>query len=86
MYKTKGVQMKTVTFTEFRKCASSLLTAVEKGEIFIILRHGKPVAEITPISQAVAGPSWKRPGLKLSAKGAELSAAILEERERESIL
>ena len=48
MYKTKRVQIKTVTFIEFRKCASSFLTAVEKGETFIILRHGKPAAKIAP--------------------------------------
>jgi hypothetical protein len=30
-------------------------------------------------------PSWKRPGLKLVAKGASLSAAIIEERRREDV-
>jgi antitoxin (DNA-binding transcriptional repressor) of toxin-antitoxin stability system len=78
--------MKTITFTEFRKHASSLFSAVENGEIIVILRHGKPIAEITPVSQQVAIRSWKRPGLRLSVKGAKLSSAILEERERENIL
>lgn len=78
--------MKTITFTEFRKHASTLFSAVENGEIIVILRHGKPIAEITPISQEAAAPSWKRPGLRLSVKGAKLSSAILEEREREDIL
>jgi prevent-host-death family protein len=78
--------MKTVTFTEFRRHASSLFSAVEKGEVVVILRHGKPIAEITPVAQAAAGPSWKRPGLRLSVKGAGLSSAILQERDRENIL
>ena len=73
--------MKTVTFTEFRKHASTLLDDVEKGEIVRILRHGKPVAEISPLlndSQEI--PSWKKPGLKLATKGIALSRAILKER------
>ena len=36
--------MRTVTFTQFRRNASSLITDVEKGEIVRILRHGRPVA------------------------------------------
>ena len=47
---------------------------------------GKPIAEITPVSQEAAAPSWKRPGLRLFVKGARLSSAILEEREREDVL
>ncbi|NVM25640.1 MAG: type II toxin-antitoxin system Phd/YefM family antitoxin [Desulfobacterales bacterium] len=78
--------MKTITFTEFRKHASSLFSAVENGEVIVILRHGKPIAEITPVSPEATAPSWKRPGLRLSVKGARLSSAILEEREREDVL
>jgi antitoxin (DNA-binding transcriptional repressor) of toxin-antitoxin stability system len=78
--------MKTITFTEFRKNASALFSAVENGEIIVILRHGKPIAEIAPVSQGSIIPSWKRRGLRLSVKGARLSSAILEERERESVL
>ena len=78
--------MKTITFTEFRKHASSIFSAVEKGEIIVILRHGKPIAEIIPASQEAAVPSWKRPGLKLTVKGATLSSAILKEREGENVL
>jgi len=73
--------MKTVNFTEFRKHASSLLDDVEKGEIIHILRHGKPVAELSPlVKSAQKTPSWKKPGLKLATKGIALSRAILEER------
>ena len=81
--------MKTVTFTEFRKNASGLMTDVERGEVLLVMRHGRPIAEISPVSDAEAAapiPSWKRPGLRLAAKGAGLTAAILEERDRENLL
>ena len=74
--------MTTVTFTEFRKRASGLLSDVEKGSAFLILRHGKPVAELCPVgSEQAREPSWRRPGLRLSVSGAGLSKAILRDRE-----
>ena len=74
--------MAEVTFTEFRKRASGLLSDVEKGDTFVILRHGKPVAELRPVgAEQSREPSWRRPGLRLSASGASLSKAILAERE-----
>jgi len=73
--------MITITFTEFRKCASAVLDDIEKGEIVRILRHGKPVAQISPIVDATDEiPSWKQPAMKLSTKGIALSKAIQEER------
>jgi prevent-host-death family protein len=79
--------MKMVSFTEFRKNASGLFSEVEKGQVLVVIRHGKPIAEVTPVSPAAGQPlSWKRPGLRLCAKGAGLAAAILEEREREDVL
>lgn len=74
--------MRTVNFTEFRSNASLLLSAVEKGEIVIIMRHGKPIAKISPAENKNSDqPSWKKHGLRLIAKGKNLSSAILEERE-----
>ena len=74
--------MKIVTFTEFLKHTSDFFSKVENGETFLILRHGKAIAEISPPAQDESKtPSWKRPGLKLSIKGMNLSKAILEERE-----
>jgi antitoxin (DNA-binding transcriptional repressor) of toxin-antitoxin stability system len=72
---------KTISLTEFRKRSSSLFSEVEEGEIFVVLRHGKPIAEISPLSKSNVLPLWKKPGLRLSVKGMELSLAILEERE-----
>ena len=78
--------MKTVSFTEFRKQASNLFSEVENGEKILIMRHGKAIAEINPVASTSKSPSWKKGGLRLSIKGAELSLAILEERERENVL
>lgn len=73
--------MKTVTFTEFRRHAFSLLTEVEQGQTVIIVRHSKPIAKLIPFSGQVDPlPAWKQPGIKLALAGAELSAAILAER------
>jgi len=74
--------MKTVSFTEFRKRASGLFSDVENGEVIVVLRHGKAVAEISPVSAVEPGkPAWKKPGLRLSVRGGSLARAILEERE-----
>jgi prevent-host-death family protein len=78
--------MQTVSFTEFRQNASALLTKVENGERLIVVRHGKPVAEISPISpESSTTPSWKSPALRLTIPGVSLSNAILEERNGEDV-
>ena len=77
--------MKTVTTTDFRKQASTFLSEVEKGEMLIVLRHGKPIAEVIPYTNAEKQiPSWKRPVQPLEIKGSDLSSAIIEERESET--
>ena len=74
--------MKTVTFTDFRKKASVFVSEVEHGETIVLLRHGKPVAEVIPYSDEVQKvPSWKKPGVRLQIKGSDLSSVILQERE-----
>jgi len=76
--------MKTITFTDFRKKASGFITEVEHGETIILLRRGKPIAEIIPFSdQSRHTPSWKRQNIRLQIQGSDLSSAILEEREFE---
>jgi prevent-host-death family protein len=74
--------MKRLSFTEFRKRASEILTLVEKGETVGIVRHGKTVAKIIPAETEEKTLSWKRPGLRLVRPGASLSKAILEERRK----
>ncbi len=76
--------MKTVTFTDFRKKASRFITEVEHGETIVLLRRGKPIAEVIPFSDKNQNiPSWKRQNVRLQIQGSDLSSAILEERESE---
>ncbi len=76
--------MKTISFTDFRKQASNFITEVEHGETIVLLRRGKPIAEIVPFADnSVQVPSWKRQSTRLQIKGSDLSSAILEEREPE---
>jgi len=75
--------MRTVSFTEFRNNASDMMTAVENGETLVVMRHGRPIAEISPV--AAQQPSWRRPALRLSTTGAGLAAAIIKEREHEAL-
>jgi prevent-host-death family protein len=75
--------MTSVTLTEFRSHASGMLTRVENGETLVVLRHGRPIAEVCPVTrESDQLPSWKRPALRLTAKGAALSSAIREDRSR----
>lgn len=71
----------TVALTEFRSRASGMFSRVERGETLLVIRHGRPIAEVSPVSAAVGEPSWKRPPLRLVAKGAGLASAILAERD-----
>jgi prevent-host-death family protein len=84
MYMNRGhkehLHMKVISFTEFRKNASEVLNLVEKGVIIRVTRHGKTIAKIVPEEASVSEPVWKRSGLRLAAKGAALSKAILDER------
>ncbi len=74
--------MKTVTFTEFRRRASRMISEVEHGETLVVIRHGKPVAEVSPfMGDSLKTASWQRPGPRLASKGVPLSDAILAERE-----
>ena len=74
--------MRSVTFTEFRKDASALFSAVEDGEIIQVIRHGKPIAEISPFKDTTTQiPSWKKIRIKKFIKGDEVSSIILSERE-----
>jgi prevent-host-death family protein len=82
MYFLGGVAMKTITFTDFRKRASDFITEVEHGETLVLLRRGKPVAEVVPFSdKSQITPAWKQPGIRLRIRGSDLSSVILDERE-----
>jgi len=73
--------MKKIAFTDFRKKVSSFIDEVEFGETLILLRRGKPIAEIIPFSgRDKEIPAWKQPIQPLQMQGCDLSSAILEER------
>lgn len=71
--------MKTANFSDFRKNAAAFLDAVEKGEVVRIMRHGRPVADLTPVA-AEGKPSWKQAPPVIPLKGASLAKAILDNR------
>ncbi|MDT8445184.1 MAG: type II toxin-antitoxin system prevent-host-death family antitoxin [Desulfuromonadales bacterium] len=72
--------MKQATFSELRNHAKQYFDFVEAGETVRIVRNGKPIADIVPVSQDL--PSWKRRQAQpLVIEGASLSRIILEERE-----
>jgi prevent-host-death family protein len=73
--------MQTTNTTEFRNHIAQYLSAVEEGEMVLIMRHGKPIAKLAPISSQDTIISWKEPALRLKIKGASLSNAILNERD-----
>ena len=74
--------MKTITVTDFRKKGFRFHNRIEHGETLVLLRRGKPVAEIVPISDGAQSlPSWKKPAIRLRTRGSDLSSAILEERD-----
>ncbi|MFA6036562.1 MAG: type II toxin-antitoxin system Phd/YefM family antitoxin [Legionellales bacterium] len=76
--------MQTTTFTEFRNNASHYLNLAEQGESIVIIRHGKPIAELKPIASNQKTPSWKSAGLDISIPGVSLSAEILKQRKEEN--
>jgi prevent-host-death family protein len=71
--------MKQAAFTELRNNAKLFFDQVEAGETVRILRNGKPIADIVPISPSL--PSWKRRvATPLVISGASLSKLILADR------
>jgi prevent-host-death family protein len=71
--------MKQATFTELRNNAKQFFDFVEAGKPVRILRNGKPIADIVPITPEV--PSWKRRVAQpLVLDGGMVSDLILEDR------
>jgi len=74
--------MKTIPVTDFRKNTASFINEVEHGETLVLVRRGKPVAEVIPFSDRPRKkPAWKQPSIRLQIQGSDLSTAILEDRE-----
>jgi len=78
--------MQNIPLSEFRANASALIDLVERGESVRILRHGKPVAELVPVTRDATArvPSWKRviePLHIVRPDGKTGAQLIIEERE-----
>ena len=78
--------MHILPLSEFRANASAMLDLVEQGETVRILRHGKPVADLVPVSDAAPAkvPSWKLPvePLRVTRPDGKTGAQlIIEDRE-----
>lgn len=72
--------MRQVAFTELRNNAKAFFDMVETGESIRVMRNGKPVADIMPVTQDL--PSWKRKAAQpLVIDGVSISALILQDRE-----
>ena len=78
-------KMHTIPLSEFRANASAMIDRVERGETVLILRHGKPVAELVPVKADMLAelPSYKRPFEPLLQLPPGYSAvkALLDERD-----
>ncbi len=73
--------MKQASFTEVRNNAKQFFDLVESGESVRVLRNGKPIADIVPITADL--PSWKRRTAQPLVIDSELiSRMILDEREQ----
>ena len=72
--------MRQTSFTELRNHAKRYFDIVENGESVRVLRNGKPIADIVPISADL--PSWKRRTVQpLVLDGVSISRLILDERQ-----
>ncbi len=74
--------MQKTNITDFRSHLAHYLALVEDGEQVIIMRHGKAIAKLTPISTEKEKPSWQQPALRLKIKKVSLSKIILDERSK----
>jgi antitoxin (DNA-binding transcriptional repressor) of toxin-antitoxin stability system len=57
----KRINMRTVTITELRKSAGSLLRRVEKGERFMLSYRGRAVARLEPLHAPFVGDPTRDP-------------------------
>ena len=74
--------MEYIQFTEFRNQARKYFDEIEKGAQFIVIRKGKPVAEIFPFHKKGVG--WKRSIRKVALKGNVTTTDIIRRERDES--
>jgi prevent-host-death family protein len=78
--------MHTLPLSELRANLSAMLDLVEQGQTVRILRHGRPVAELVPVSPAAREqqPAWKQaiePASAARPDGKTVAQLLLEDRE-----
>ena len=81
-YSKRWVAMQKTNTTDFRSHVAHYLAIVENGEQVVIMRHGRAIAKLTPMSTETKKPSWQQPALQLKIKGLSLSKVILDERSK----
>jgi prevent-host-death family protein len=73
--------MQFLQFTEFRNKSREFLDAVENGNSYVIVRRGKPIAQVTPFKETVTQ-GWKRPRILVKLKGTKTTTDyLMEERD-----
>lgn len=70
--------MQFLQFTEFRNKSREFLDAVEQGSSYVIVRRGKPIAQVTPFRENVSQ-GWKRPHKRIKLKGTLTTTEILRQ-------
>jgi prevent-host-death family protein len=72
-----------IQFTEFRNNSKEYFERIEKGESYIIIRKGKPVAQILPLTPG--RPGWKRKTTRIGLSNRKKSTTdfLREERSEE---
>jgi antitoxin (DNA-binding transcriptional repressor) of toxin-antitoxin stability system len=72
--KTKMVHVK---INEIPEKIDTMISMVERGEIFIITKEGKPIAEILPVKDKCR--NWKRKIEKITLPGGISTQTYIEE-------
>jgi prevent-host-death family protein len=71
--------MNYLQFTDFRNHTKDYFDKVENGNMFVIIRRGKPIAKLVPFEQKTS--QWKRKIKKIKLKKSSDSLDfILKER------
>jgi antitoxin (DNA-binding transcriptional repressor) of toxin-antitoxin stability system len=74
--------MQYLQFTDFRNNSKLYFDLIEKGSSFIIIRKGKPIAQISPFSKMkIKG--WQRKIQKVSPKGDKTTLEYIEAERNE---
>ena len=77
--------MKTVAVFEAKSRLSEILAAVERGEEYIVTKHGKPVARIVPSGQVDAASMADARKLIATIKASRKNSNLTDDELREAI-